>query len=73
MAGYSELKENKSSGFLEQKKTDFEKEGDSSHEEGEFSQRNDTHITNGQGDVNNSKAANRLGQSKNSSRSRFLP
>lgn len=65
-----EMKENKSSGFLEQQNTDFGQEGDLSHEEGEFSRRNDTHINNGQGDVNNNIATNRLGQSNHSSRSR---
>ncbi|KAL0389452.1 UNVERIFIED_CONTAM: Peptidyl-prolyl cis-trans isomerase CYP63 [Sesamum calycinum] len=56
----------------EQQKRDDRKHGgdDSSREEGEFSQKNDDHINNGQGHINSNQAAARLNQSDNSSRSR---
>ncbi|KAK4407189.1 Peptidyl-prolyl cis-trans isomerase CYP63 [Sesamum angolense] len=58
----------------EQQKRDDRKHGgdDSSREEGEFSQKNDDHINNGQGHINSNQAATRLNQSDNSSRSRSL-
>ncbi|KAL0419839.1 UNVERIFIED_CONTAM: Peptidyl-prolyl cis-trans isomerase CYP63 [Sesamum radiatum] len=58
----------------EQQKRDDRKHGgdDSSREEGEFSQKNDDHINNGQGHINSNQAAARLNQSDNSSRSRSL-
>ncbi|KAL6505172.1 hypothetical protein OROGR_024989 [Orobanche gracilis] len=57
---------------MEQKKRDDRKqnEGDSSHEEGEFSPKNVDNMNNGQGDINNNQAAARLHQSDHSSRSR---
>ncbi|KAL6516122.1 hypothetical protein OROGR_019427 [Orobanche gracilis] len=57
---------------VEQQKHDDRRqnEGDSSHEEAEFSQKNVDNIINGHGDINNNQAAARLHQSDNSSRSR---
>ncbi|KAL0435677.1 UNVERIFIED_CONTAM: Peptidyl-prolyl cis-trans isomerase CYP63 [Sesamum radiatum] len=55
----------------QQKRDDRKHSGDdSSREEGEFSQKNDDHINNGQGRNNSNQAAARLNQSDNSSRSR---
>ncbi|KAL6564408.1 hypothetical protein OROMI_015858 [Orobanche minor] len=57
---------------MEQQKCDDRRQndGDSSHEEGEFSQKNADNMINGQSDINNNQAAARLHQSDNSSRSR---
>ncbi|KAK4418323.1 Peptidyl-prolyl cis-trans isomerase CYP63 [Sesamum alatum] len=58
----------------EQQKGDDRKHSgdDSSREEGEFSQKKDNHINNGQGRIDSNQAAARLNQSNNSSRSRSL-
>lgn len=60
--------------FTEQQKRDDRKHSgdDSSREEGEFSQKNDGHINNGQGRITSNQAAALLNQSDNSSRSRSL-
>ncbi|KAL8502396.1 hypothetical protein ACS0TY_021518 [Phlomoides rotata] len=61
-------------GSTEEQKADDKKHtgDDSSHEEGEFSQKNVSHANNSPGNINNDENGSRLAQANNSSRSRSL-